>query len=82
MEAGFSALETTTPESYGRPKFRWCFTFWNLPPIFPSHVLNGYDCAVPFLRSEYLSDWRAVETSTSNSELNILSQSISCILHD
>ena len=29
MEARSSALETTSPESYGRPNFRWCFAFWN-----------------------------------------------------
>ena len=49
METGFSALETTTPESYGHPIFRWCFAFSNF--WFMSHFLYIYFSEV---HSEYV----------------------------
>ena len=48
MEAGFLALETTTPESNGRPNYRWCFAFWN----FASGGCSVPRCTI-FLRSGY-----------------------------
>ena len=57
METGFSALGTTTPESYGRPIFCLCFAFWNFVSkvIYLLFDVRSSSCLVLllFLRPEW-----------------------------